>query len=144
MKWMKKRKVNFFIHFSTKIPTINSDGEIGQFVGYWNYAKNGWAKQSKKRVTKLQIFLFLTWSFASRFLLRFAQSFSAKLKLNNKLVILPTRFNYSIEKKRNFRTAVCLKRKTHEFCQARVIATGLAEARSCLNWTFLWLVRFRR
>ncbi len=44
-----------------------------------NFAKNGWAKPSKKREAK-RLKDILTQSFASRFLLRFAQPFFAKVK----------------------------------------------------------------
>ena len=58
---------------------------MDQFLGYLSFAKNFWARRSKKREakSKIEFWDIVTLSFASRFLLRFAQSFFSDTQVNN-------------------------------------------------------------
>ncbi len=67
----------------TWIPVYNPCGESDQFIVHLNVAKNGWAKRSF--ASKYHLFVFLTRSFASRFVLRFAQPFKTTVNCAKKL-----------------------------------------------------------
>jgi len=80
-------EIFIFVCFVLMTSFINPFGESDQLIVHLNLVKNGWAKRSF--ASKIQIKNILTRSFASRFLLRFAQPFLAKFRWANNWSLSP-------------------------------------------------------
>jgi len=76
---------------------LNSCGESDQLIVHLNFAKNGWAKRSKKRKAKLRVKIFQILIFDAK--LRFAffaslrSAIFSEIEVDNKLVLFPAGVN---------------------------------------------------